>query len=73
MFCMGNRLHAGFAAIMPQTPADIEGAETEVFRVSPPWLASIRNIAIELHGDAARCRGMPIAGRTCTSRLSSAA
>jgi FkbM family methyltransferase len=33
---------------------DIEGAETEVFRVSPPWLASIRNIAIELHGDAAR-------------------
>jgi FkbM family methyltransferase len=33
---------------------DVEGAETELFRTSPAWLASIRNIAIELHGDAAR-------------------
>ena len=28
---------------------DIEGAETEVFRGSPSWLALTRNIAIELH------------------------
>jgi FkbM family methyltransferase len=32
---------------------DIEGAETEVFRHSPSWLALTRNIAIELHGAAA--------------------
>jgi FkbM family methyltransferase len=33
---------------------DIEGAEAELFRDPPSWLAKFDNIAIELHGEACR-------------------
>jgi FkbM family methyltransferase len=33
---------------------DIEGAEIEVFRGNPDWLAKVRAIAIEFHGDSRR-------------------
>ncbi len=49
------------ADVLRQSPAgaidilklDIEGAEYEMLRPPTPWLASVRCIVIELHGDAA--------------------
>lgn len=35
---------------------DIEGAETELFAAKPAWLARVRNIVIELHGE--RCEAV---------------
>jgi FkbM family methyltransferase len=44
---------AGASGPVDLLKVDIEGAEIEVFRHSPAWLAETRNIAIELHGAAA--------------------
>lgn len=45
--------HAGIREI-DILKVDIEGAELALFGGSPPWLAAVRNIIIEYHGE--RCR-----------------
>jgi FkbM family methyltransferase len=44
---------AGTSARIDLLKMDIEGAEADVFRESPAWLQTTRNIAIELHGERA--------------------
>lgn len=43
----------GAAGPIDLLKADIEGAETDLFRTTPPWLDITRNIAIELHSEVA--------------------
>jgi len=45
---------AGLHGPIDLLKVDIEGAEQEVFRQSPPWLGVVRHICIELHSAAAR-------------------
>jgi hypothetical protein len=58
---------SGFAQV-DLMKIDIEGAETTVFRIDVSnWLGRVRNICIELHGQA--CRDLRVRGNWTSARI----